>query len=195
MKAMASFLRRYLLPATAVTCAGTLGMASASAGGIYANTLAFDGATVGIYIRTDGTMGPLATWNITSWNINITDGAGSVDLTPLDSRVEVFGYALSATPTELDFWFISQGLVLFEETPPLTDGPFFCAGSQSEPCFDNTGGLAASTQDGESPIDEIAESDVIALAPVQQPEPGTLAIFGAGLLAVGFVILRRRRRF
>lgn len=71
----------------------------------------------------------------------------------------------------------------------MTDGPFFCAGSQTEPCFDNTGGLAASTQVGESPIEEIAERDAIELAVV--PEPGTLALFGLGLL--GLTLWHRHR--
>lgn len=90
MRAMVSFVRRYLLIATAVTCAGLLGIASASASIIYKNSLAFDGATVDLSVLTDGTMGPLATRNITSWNIDITDGAGSVDLTPSNSRVSAF---------------------------------------------------------------------------------------------------------
>lgn len=71
----------------------------------------------------------------------------------------------------------------------MTDGPFFCAGSQTEPCFDNTGGLAASTQGGEMPIEEIAEHDAIELAAV--PEPGTPALFGLGLL--GLTLWRRKR--
>lgn len=91
MRPIVSFVRRYLLTAMTLTCAGLLGSATASASIIYKNSLAFDGATVDLSVLTDGTIGSLATWNITSWNIDITDGAGSVDLTPLNSRVAVFG--------------------------------------------------------------------------------------------------------
>ncbi len=71
----------------------------------YVGTRSFDGATVQLSITTDDVDGAVAGSNIISWNIVVTDAAGSIDMTPANSQVYISGNDLTATPSALSFNF------------------------------------------------------------------------------------------
>ncbi len=81
------------------------------------------GSVVG-QITTDGSVGSLATSNITDWALSLDDGEGhgALLLDPTNSVVYIWGSLFTATPSDLSFDFSgSNGGVLFQ-SPGLGGG-------------------------------------------------------------------------
>jgi len=168
----------------------------------YTGFESFDGATVSLSITTDGVIGVVATSDITSWNINITDPAGSFNLTPLNSQEIVSPSGdLTASATALTFNFSGPfGTQLVFENPTIgANGPFYCATSSAD-CFPGqltNGAIGVSTQSPESPVEQIALSNTSFVIGTAVGVSGP--VFGAGLPGLvfasgGFLVWWRNKR-
>ena len=96
---------------------------------------AASGATFTGTITTDGASGTLQTADILSWNIELRNGAQSLNLTPSDSAEQIIGTSnVSATSTALHFNF---GGAISSEF--LIQDPDVGSGSQNLFCIQTTG--------------------------------------------------------
>jgi hypothetical protein len=178
------------IEALAAGAASLFMFAGAAQATTYVGVRPIPGASVDLSITTDGVIGALAQSDITSWNISITDGAGSVDLTPGDSQLLLTG-GLSATATTLSFDFSSNGLALFEEATIGDSGPFYCDNGNAN-CYG--GGITAegvATEYGESPIEQLSQTGQVVIATAGVPEPAAWAMMLVGFGAIGGLMRRR----
>jgi hypothetical protein len=88
--------------AAVASCAAFFWAAAAQATTYTANE-SFDGATVALSITTNRATGELAENDITSWDICVSDGAGSITMTPSNSQIDLFAGGLTATASALDY--------------------------------------------------------------------------------------------
>ncbi len=156
------------------------------------------GSVVGTIV-TDGTVGVLSLANIIDWSFTISSpnlAGGSPDVIDLatDGMV-VVGSGLSATSSTLVFDFAAAGdfAVGFQSSTPPFNG-WCLASAGTLPCAGEptpSEGIYFGMSDTWAELRNPTRAEVIATA-VGVPEPGTLALFGAGLLGLGF--MRRRRR-
>ena len=106
----------------------------------YLGSESFDGATVQLSITTDGVVGPVASSNILSWDITITDPSGQFELTPANSDANVIniltGTDLTASATELTYNFSFDGGLFLIESPHIgANGPFWCLNAGGTNCW------------------------------------------------------------
>lgn len=147
--------------------------------------IGYDQSSVIGTIETDGTIGTLASIDLLSWNLEVSEptspsGAITFDLTNGDSALTLSGDAFTATQTKLlyDFGVIGN----FE----IADGgDAFGADSTSNP--DNNFLYVLPLGAG-SP--EFTSTAVVGTA---TPEPSTFGIMLAGLVALMLVARRSRR--
>jgi hypothetical protein len=127
------------------------------------------------FIKTDGTIGTLSAANIKDWNLVLTDSASTFDLlgptSGLNSQLDLSGNSLTGSATNLLFDFGQAGFLSFHTSLFGGWGINFYAlntvGSQL-----TAGGSLESTPG----------SGVLGLGAV--PEPSSLLLLGAGLLAL-----------
>jgi PEP-CTERM motif len=180
-----------LIAVTVLASVGLGGFGAAHAT-TYLGSASFDGATVSLSVTTDDVTGALSSADLTSWNINISDPAGTVDLSPANSQVLVTG-GLSATPSALSFNFSGSGFALFEQTTIGDSGPFYCVTNGG--CYgESTPSVGVSTQFGESPIEQMALSGDVVLATSAVPEPSTWAMMLIGFAGLGVAAYRRKSK-
>jgi len=153
-----------------VCCAGPITYAVDQTG------IGFDQGSVTGTIQTDGTIGTLATSDILSWNLVLSNGLGSsFDSTNGNSTASVTGDGLTATATELLFNYGSGGVFEIVDSPNLWE-----LGFTSGPVFEEILPLGL---DGNA-VPE-AGTQVIGTA---VPEPSTYMLTLMG----GLVLLRKR---
>jgi len=178
-----------------------------SAGLCSASAIIYDvDQTVGVgevtgFVETDGTIGVLGASNILNWNLLLNDGTNTIDLLgPLsgsNSALGVAGSDLSATATQLLFNFSGSdnGWVLFQAPVLSTGSNFWCSGimpngigGKTTGCSDEPAGETLNVKPEPNEFTSLSGTQVIASTTI--PEPGSLALFGSGLLLTG--VLRRK---
>jgi hypothetical protein len=182
--------------ATAVASFVAIFSAATAQATTYTSGESFNGATVDLSITTNGATGTLTQSDITSWDISVTDSAGSITMTPSNSQVDLFAGGLTATASALDYTF-TQGTFnwLLIQSPELGGGntALWCVASSG--CFTGEDGLPAigATSTG-TPIEQMSESGTITLATVSAvPEPSTWAMMILGFASLGVMAYRRKQ--
>jgi hypothetical protein len=185
-------IRKTLVAAVAVSAWAFAG--SAAQATTYVGNESFGSATISLSFTTDGATGALASSDITAWNIDITDGSGSVDLTNFNSGMLLLG-GLTATSTGLFFDFDPDGNQFAIQFGGIgTGNAFWCAQSNNAACFDLTGvaGIGENSQFGGIPLNKDLLTGDVEIAAVGTPEPAVWALMLAGFAGLGAVLRSRR---
>lgn len=173
----------------ALTIAG-LAAAASAAPLTYDVARTIGGATVTGTITTDGTIGNLATTNITAWSLKFSFDSSSLDITQANSQFAVSGSALTADIDSVDFDFAAaSGFFLFQSPTFGTGNNFWCVNAVNSSCSQN----AISTEQLRfNGANAQARQGVVEMAArgTAVPEPATLALTGLALLAAA--VVRRR---
>lgn len=175
-----------------ILCVAMAGLAVSANATTYVGSEAFSGASVSLSVSTDGILGAVSQSDITGWNLNITDGAGSVNMNPGNSGLLLLIGGLTATQTALSFDFTGGGAFLFEKTSIGDGGPFWCAAAIAG-CGGGGNAIAVSTQWGENPIEQNFLAGEVVLA-TAVPEAATWSMMMLGVGGLGASLRARRSR-
>jgi hypothetical protein len=182
-------LKRPVLACALLVAVGMVRSASASPI-TYNLNLAIGSGSVTGSIRTDGTVGILATENLLDWTILVNDGSTSSTFIPGNtSAYQVNNYQLLASPTQLTFNFGGQGFLFFQ-----SGLSWLCLDGVTGSC---TGHASAAVVNEGGPWQVTAERGVVVVGAAAVPEPSTWLLLGtgvAGLAATRRWIPRRARR-
>lgn len=160
------------------------------------------------FIQTDGTIGVLNASNIAGWNLLLTDGANSIDLTPsvTGGNSAVFNVigsgdnALSATSSELLFNFggstpyglgFDTSISLGYNDYLLLDQGAYATNDFAVPGAGQ--GVDASNSPTGFPFSVLSGTQVIGTAASSAPEPSTFALLAVGAALAAFWTLRKKR--
>lgn len=157
-------------------------------------------SSVSLSFTTDGTIGTITAPHIITYDILITQGSSSAELTPMNSSPDFYGIGdgnLTATSSGLYFLFDNSpnGVLIFDQR---LRGPFFCL--QNIACTNNTGAQIQADMDidspyGGSPFISVSGNVLIASAVSGEgavPEISTWAMMLAGMGLVGFAMRRHQ---
>lgn len=148
------------------------------------------------FIETDGSLGVLGAGNFVDWSLLLNDGTFTYTITgPLsgnNSVAFVQGADTTATATQLlfDFSGFDNGLLLFQNGL-FSGNTYYCDGTAGNfACFSGETVVAnnvfATFQNASR-----SGNVVIGTAGSSVPEPGTLMMFGSGIVGLAGILRRR----
>jgi hypothetical protein len=153
-------------------------------------------------ITTDGTIGTLATSDITDWNLTVSYDGSSFTLTGPNyptgnSTVYVVGSDLTATATQLLFNFggADGGYLFFQSPTEGVNAPYACfISDNSTNCFDANAivGDPTSGTNGSSNPYEVVKGDIAIGTATPEPSSFSMAMLAIGLF--GLIAMSRRRK-
>jgi len=159
---------------------------SSAASLTYHMDLAVGPGTITGFITTNGDIGVLSTGDIIDWDLTLFDGAASLTIQP--GTTAVSGSSLTATSTGLffDFSGVSGAFFGFPTHPYLCfeDATGACSLHPSTISMNVPGGIGAIWADFSGNV-EIASA---------VPIPAALPLFASGLVGLGLLGWRRKRK-
>jgi hypothetical protein len=130
-------------------------------------------------ITTDGNQGHLNSGDVLSFDLDITETAGttaSAEYTPPDTALTAFANSLSATPEGL--FYTGNGQLVFRQDSTSIEF-YLVAGNPGAVIYTGPIGF---TDD---------RSGVLQIAPAPTPEPSSLILLGTGALGLASTLRRR----
>jgi hypothetical protein len=186
-------MRLSLLAAAAVLCASTLAARATSI--TYNVDIAYSNVSAVGTITTDGTIGNISASNISGFNIVISEGSSSEDVTYASNLKYIVG-GTTASASGLFFDFSSPDYLLIQGPSP--DLGYLCLQGPAGGCDGNGDTNTVGNISIQEPLTNIAGvaqnmSGVqeFATTGAATPEPSSLALLGTGIL--GFAGLMRKR--
>jgi len=163
----------------------------------YISTRTIGSATIDFSLTTDNTIGVITSDQVTNYAVTITSGANTIFFAPGNSALFIFGSALTATSTDLNFDFGGAGnsFLVFNRGAGLGDHYCFetsgCSGQFNNAESFRVGGAPAPfTGEARSGVQTIAS--VASLSAV--PEPATWALMLLGFGSIGVAMRRAGRK-
>lgn len=146
------------------------------------------------FIETDDTIGTLSTGNILDFEVLLTAPGITNGLINPGNVIQAFisGTDFSATLTDLFFNFDGTGFLIIQGG---TSNNFLCIEAENAGCSSQGHGISVGFQviSGTGPLrGNLSFATAASNGGQQVPEPGTLALFGIGLLGLG--VAHRRRK-
>ena len=167
-------------------------LASGAAATTYSVNLGVGPGGVTGSISTDGTLGILATGNITDWSLLLDDGTSTFLLDgAANSQVVVFGDAFTATATGIYFDFSSTSpfaAVDFQNPTIGSSVNYFCLNDAGGGCSGNPSAIGLRLSG--AALGEL-QSGVTLIGTAGVPEPASWAMLIAGFGLVGAAARRK----
>jgi hypothetical protein len=155
-----------------------------------------DGGTAVLSVTTDGTIGALATANITAFDIKLTDALGMTELTNTNAQESILGANFTATVSALSYDFDAVGInfVIFEGDAGsvLGDpGGYYCI--QTFDCVQGGPGEGFNSMSLNLADALSARSGEVVIATASAvPEPATWAMMLIGFGGLGAAVRNAR---
>lgn len=150
-------------------------------------------------ITTDGSMGALTTSDIVAWNVTITNGSSSANLTNSPGfNMGVVGTALTADAAGMYFNFGAAGLNYFVlDKSPIGQGVLCLIVGNPPGCGfapDSTYSLQPDFPSAGNVTWEVGIGNVQIASTSAVPVPPALALFASGLAVIGLAARRRKKQ-
>ena len=151
--------------------------------------------SISFSLTTDDTIGMLSVGNVVDYDITITNGANTINFKPGNASIYVFGSALSATLTDLNFDYAGAAgsFLVFNRGAGIGDHYCFetsgCSGVYNQAESFRVGQSGSFIGESRSGVQAIAS--VASVGGVPEPAAWALMMGGFGAAGVG---MRYRRR-
>lgn len=167
----------------AALCAFT---ASAANAATYISTRTVGAATINFSLTTDNTIGVITAGNVTSYAVTISDGSTTINFAPANASLFIFGGALTATATNLNFDFsgANGSFLVFNRGAGLGDHYCFetngCGGFNNGESyrFGQNGSFTGQAYSGVQTIASVAR----VVGSVPEPATWVMMLLGFGLI-------------
>jgi hypothetical protein len=152
----------------------------------YNMDLALGPGTITGFITTNGDIGVLSTGDVIDWNLTLSDGAVSLTIQP--GTVAVSGLSLTATSSGLFFDFSGVSGAFFG----FPTDPYLCFEDATGACSLHPSTISMNLPGGIGPF-LVSYSGNVEIASAV-PIPAALPLFASGLVGLGLLGWRRKRR-